>query len=1031
MKPFKSYSIKRKLKLIILAVSSMTLLIASVIFLYYDRENLKISMQNELSILANIIGDRSSAALLFDDKRVVRETLASLKVKTTIISAMIYKLQGDIFVQYHRQPIINKIPSEQQAENTTRYDIVQANAIKQEYQQFKFSTQFLEVWEPIIQSGETIGVVYLKSDLTELNQRLQYFLKTISIVYLLSIFIAFLMASRLQKIISDPISGLVKITSLISQKKDYSIRAYSQTDDELGKLITRFNEMLEQIQSRDIALQEVNSHLEQRVEERTQALSDSNKQLVKAKDLADEASRAKSEFLANMSHEIRTPMNGVLTTAELMLSEEMSHKSRSYLNIINSSAFSLLGIINDILDFSKIEAGKLVIENSPFHIDRLFDRLSDIFLNKFAEKKLELLFDIDSKTPDNLFGDSMRLQQILINLIANSLKFTPENGTVICGTKVIKSDSERVQLTFFVKDSGIGIAASKIETLFNAFTQADSSTTRQYGGTGLGLTICKSLIELMGGTIRVESKPDQGSYFSFELMLDMNVKISSNQDKLLFSLPAGIENMNVLVVDDQPESLIISSNILQSFGFNATLSSSGKEACEIIKNKHDKSIDLVLVDWMMPELDGLETSRLMRQELDFQKPIILMSAFSRDEHLETAHRDSINAFLQKPLRQSVLFDTVMRLYNDDYQPDDRQKMTVKQTIYAEHLHGNHLLIAEDNVINQQVIMAVFDKVDVSIKLVNNGKEAFEAIQQYDFDAVLMDMQMPVMDGYEATRKIRAIPEFNEIPIIALTAHAMDGDEDKCLQAGSSAYVTKPINQERLFQVLARFLQAKSTPTEKKFEIKNFPGKFSDEESPLLDTIPGLNIYEAIKLLNIDKVIFKKILLQFYSHNDARISLMSGFMKNNQWQQLKDMAHDLKGSGANIGAYNLQKKSYQLELSCTEPVDIRQLENSFNKFSVALQQVLESISTFVVPDIVPETSVIVDNNKIKAGINELKKALKNGKPVEIREYLMRLKQDSKHPQLMDLELQINNFDFDEALETLLLIAADTANKGVLF
>ena len=1051
-----SFSIKTKLNLIILIISSITLLIASTIFSLYDREEFKAAMKNELSILGDIIGDRSTAALLFNDEEMVIKNMSSLKAKPTIINALIFKSDGTFFAKYNRQNDINIKALSSQVSSSQQEVIFKFNSAlvkkdQDEIKQYKFSAQFLEVWEPITQSDEIVGLIYLKSDLSELNARLNYFIKTILTVYFLSLFIAFLMAIQLQKIITDPISNLVKITSLISQKKDYSIRASSQTDDELGQLINHFNEMLEQIQSKDIALQEINSHLEQRVEERTLELTKSNTQLIKAKELADIASRAKSEFLANMSHEIRTPMNGVLTTAELMISEEMSNKSRHYLKIITTSAVSLLGIINDILDFSKIEAGKLAIENIHFRTSHLFDRLADIFINKFTEKKLELLFDIDPETPENLFGDAMRIQQILINLIANSLKFTQENGTVICGIKVINRNSERVQLTFFVRDSGIGIEPSKIDSLFSAFTQADSTTTRKYGGTGLGLTICKSLVELMGGTIQVDSEYDKGSYFYFDLDIAIDLKETEKQNNEVFSLPAGMENINVLVVDDQEDSLFITRNIIESFGFNATLSSSGKEAFDFLKNNPDNNINLLLLDWRMPDLDGLETSRLIRQELDFKKPIILMSAFERDDSLKAASKDSINVFLQKPLRPSVLFNTIMHLYNDESfsnynQTDNKQLINAKQLIYAEHLHGNRLLIAEDNIINQQVILAVFDKIDVSIKLVNNGKEAIEAIQQYAFDAVLMDMQMPVMDGYEATRAIRAIPEFASMPIIALTAHAMEGDEERCLHAGSNAYVTKPINQEQLFKVLARFLHPKKTFENDLGDDSVKKAEFADsehftqalnEDCELLDTIPGINIYEAIKQLNIEKAQFKKILVQFFSHNEETINIMSEFVENKQWQSLRDMAHDLKGSGANIGAYNLQKKAYQLELSCKKPVNTEQLKKYFDEFSSALQQVLVSINTLVASHSIVSNTIVskkksiinktpeisVNKNKLEETIIELNEALISGKPIEIKELLMLLMAQIVHPQLNELETQINNFDFEEAIETLTSIRND--------
>ncbi|MBU4414833.1 MAG: PhnD/SsuA/transferrin family substrate-binding protein, partial [Proteobacteria bacterium] len=485
-------------------------------------------------------------------------------------------------------------------------------------------------------------------------------------------------------------------------------------------------------------------------------------ELIKAKEAAEAAALAKSEFLANMSHEIRTPMHGVIAATELAMNEEMPPKTEHYLNLIQSSAYSLLGIINDILDFSKIEAEKLGFETRPFRLDEVIDRSIDMFINKASEKRIEIVVDIDLDTPKALIGDPLRLQQIITNLISNAVKFTGRDGVILIGVKASEKTLERTILTFFVKDTGVGIAEKDIKKLFKPFSQVDTSSTRKYEGTGLGLTICKQLVEKMGGTIWVESELDKGSTFTFTANFDRQPA-----EEKKFIPPPDIQGLNVLVVDDCADSRLIMGKMLESFGFRVEVVSSGEDSLTILKDNQgrEKPFGLVMIDWLMPGLDGIETSRRIRQDLKLTIPIIMMTAFGKDSERLEAEKVGINGFLTKPIYQSTLFNAIMDAFGKEaiVSPEQEKRITTKASIYKKRLKGIRVLVAEDNLINQEIALAVLESAGIFVEIARNGKEAVEAVYRSHFDAVLMDIQMPEMDGYEATKIIRQDSRFTSLP----------------------------------------------------------------------------------------------------------------------------------------------------------------------------------------------------------------------------------------------------------------------------
>ncbi|MBU4419626.1 MAG: response regulator [Proteobacteria bacterium] len=741
-------------------------------------------------------------------------------------------------------------------------------------------------------------------------------------------------------------------------------------------------------------------------------------ELIKAKEAAEAAAVAKSEFLANMSHEIRTPMHGVIAATELALNEEIPPRTEHYLELIQSSAYSLLGIINDILDFSKIEAEKLGFETRPFRLDEVIDRSIDMFINKASEKRIEIVVDIDLDTPKALIGDPLRLQQIITNLISNAVKFTGEDGVILIGVKASEKTLERAALTFFVKDTGVGIAEKDIKKLFVPFSQVDASSTRKYEGTGLGLTICKQLVEKMGGTIWVKSEFGKGSTFTFTA----NFGRQSTEEKK-YVPPPDIQGLNVLVVDDCADSRLIMEKMLESFGFRVELVSSGEDSLTVLKDNQslEKPFGLVMMDWLMPGLDGIETSRKIRQELKLTIPIIMMTAFGKDSERLEAEKAGINVFLTKPIYQSTLFNSIMDAFGKEafISTVMEKRITTKASIYKKRLKGIRILVAEDNPTNQEIARAILESAGISVEIARNGKEAVEAARRSHFDAALMDIQMPEMDGYEATKIIREDSRFTSIPIIAMTAHAMKGDEEKCLEAGMDGYISKPINQERLFYVIWKSMRLQVPLSAKVHEVvskETVVAKAGD----LPARLPGINIEDALRLLNIDKDIFKSILIKFLKRNKDTMSKIRSAFESKDLGTLVQLAHNLQGSAGNIGADELHNAAMELEIASKEASIKPPTLSLIDELGTSLDKVLASLETLVDDSESKALHVsgkTLDKPQFKQELRQLADALKAADPEVIIEQMKKVREHADSLILQELENQINNYDYDEALESI--------------
>ncbi len=632
-------------------------------------------------------------------------------------------------------------------------------------------------------------------------------------------------------------------------------------------------------------------------------LKEAEREAEHARAVAEEAAAAKADFLANMSHEIRTPMNAIIGMTHLALQTELTSRQKNYLSKVDNAAKGLLGIINDILDISKIEAGKMLIEHIPFRLDDTLQRLADVSLLKAGERGLELLFDVAPGVPDALVGDPLRLNQVLLNLVGNAIKFT-EQGEVTLTVSTISRSDTTAELHFEVSDTGIGMSEEQQQRLFSAFSQADSSTTRKYGGTGLGLSICKRIVEMMGGQIGVSSTPGVGSRFHFTVPFDLSTEMPEKGQRL--GIP---DQLNTLVIDDSAGARQIFRQLLLALGLPCHAVASGSEGIvELTRaNAAGEPYQLIIIDWQMPGMDGVETLRRMHQGglLRGRPKVILSTAFNQEELRATLGNISVDAFLGKPVTPSSLFDSIIEAVNAGTSGVPLAPPVIAGGV---KFNGQRILLVEDNEVNRELAEEMLTSVGLTVDLAENGLEAVNRVSTGNYDLVLMDCQMPVMDGYEASRRIRQDEHLRRLPIIAMTANALAADRQLCLDAGMDEHIPKPIDVNLLYTTLAHWLSG-GEPRNAEHPL---PVEASITEPTPSGPPPIIDEAAALNRLGGNQALFDRLLSRFHQNQADVVERLRSAKARGDFRGMTIDAHTLRGLAGNIGANALAEAAKNLE-----------------------------------------------------------------------------------------------------------------------
>ncbi|TXI79843.1 MAG: response regulator [Flavobacteriales bacterium] len=805
---------------------------------------------------------------------------------------------------------------------------------------------FISGYEPITDfAGKRIGVLYVGIPEQPFVEARWWALSLVVAMLALAILLATLASWRMVRAITVPLQRLGAAMEAVAAGRLETRVGPLGGEDEIARLAEVFDRLLDTIGKQTTALREWGTSLDAKVAARTAELAAANVALNEARDAAESASRSKSAFLANMSHEIRTPMNAIIGLAHLLGRDIADVRQRERLGKISDAAQHLLAIINDILDVSKIEAGHLELEQTPFEFEQVVDRVCTMIGDKAAAKGLELVRDIDPALACVLTGDPLRIGQILLNYAGNALKFTSQ-GSIVLRARVTEDNEDSVLVRVEVRDTGVGIASDVLPRLFSSFEQADSSTTREFGGTGLGLAINRHLAHMMGGEVGVESEPGRGSVFWFTARLG---KSPIAPERRQTHADAGrLRGMRVLVVDDLAEARDVATDLLRLLGMTPSAVADGESGLRAVREADDAGapFDLVLIDWRMPGLDGMATvDRLRALPLRCPPRFLLVTAYDHALPDVQWRSAGFDAMLAKPVSPSGLLDTLVGLVEPGVAATTEQTVSDLEQRAAEYARGARLLLAEDNPINREVATELLQALGITIDVAGDGAEAVAMASTGGYDLILMDVQMPVMDGLTATRAIRRAATGGSLPIIAMTANAFEDDRQQCLAAGMNDHVAKPVDPARLYETLLHWLpppSVRATRTEDAAAAR--PSEQEDGRLlAALAAVPGLESAAGLKVFRGNAERYRQLLQKFGDGHQDDAERIRAACQAGERDAARHLAHALKGAAAAVAAVSVQRAAAALEAWARagdeapfEPL-VMALEAEFAAFVLALDQ----------------------------------------------------------------------------------------------